>query len=344
VAISLPGLFRALRDRGIESSVVTAGEPRGSAEGVSAAKFDLAGVEAMLGNVDAVHLHGWGTDLARGAASVARRKGKSYIISPLGGLSEGPYRKKSWRDRLRDMFAGQTLIRRAAAVATLNDWECRDLQSRNINARVLQLPYGLNVDEYQRGGSGGAAESKIPEQSDGRCLLLLGPIHPVEGLVPFLKAFAEILSEAEGWSILVAGAESGDWQKMIEAAIRRKGASDLVRLVRAPDIATQQALLNRADLLVSPALHVRCPVSIMQAMAMGVVVIASESVAPDGLNGEIITCAANRGQIKQALRTVIGLSDEERSSKARQARAVARRVFDWSVAVEHYVKLYESLR
>ena len=89
--------------------------------------------------------------------------------------------------------------------------------------------------------------------------------------MPLLKAFAEIMSEAAGWTIVIAGPEKGDWRKMLEAAVRRKGANEQVRLTSAPDVAAQRAWLDRADVLASPALHVRCPVSIMQAVAAGVI-------------------------------------------------------------------------
>ncbi len=242
------------------------------------------------------------------------------------------------------MFGDRTLIRHASAVAALNEWERCDLQSRNVNGRVMLLPYGLQVDEYENCACATAEGSDRPPAVEGRCILLLGPIHPVEGLVPFLKAFAEIMSEAEGWHVVIAGPETGDWRKMLEAGIRRKGAHEQVRLVSAPDVAAQRAWLGRADMLVSPALHVRCPVSIMQAMAAGVMVIASNRVVPDDLAGAIPTCGLSRSELKEALRSAVRLSDDERRSAGRKAQALGRSVFDWSVLAQRYVRLYTDLR
>lgn len=343
VAISLAGLFPALAENGIQSHAVTADGSCGSTDSVRVAKFDVGTVAALIADVDLVHVHGWGSDLARSVASVARRAGKPYVISPLGGLSEGPYHKKSWRDRLRNMFGDRTLIRRAAAVAALNEWELGDLQSRSVNEMVTLLPYGLSVDEYENCKCPMGEASHTPVASEGRCLLMLGPIHPAEGFVPLLRAFAEIMSEAEGWSIVIAGPERGDWRKMLDASIKRKGVDDQVRLVSAPDLACQQAWLDRADILASPALHVRCPVSIMQAVAAGVMVIASKRAVPGGLNGVITTCGPSRSELKEALRSGIKMSDDERVPAARKAKAVGRSVFDWSVLAEQYVQLYKRL-
>ncbi|MFQ5591615.1 MAG: ATP-binding cassette domain-containing protein, partial [Phycisphaerae bacterium] len=164
-----------------------------------------------------------------------------------------------------------------------------------------------------------------------------------EGLVPLLRAFGEIMSEAPGWRIVIAGEDKGKWRRMLEAAIRRKGASDKVSMADAPDPAAQRSWLQRADLLASPALHIRCPVSIMQAMAAGVNVIASEWVAPAGLDGTITTCGVGRKQLGMALRSAIALPDEERAAAAARARKLAQSLFDWSVLVGKYVQLYRSL-
>jgi len=81
----------------------------------------------------------------------------------------------------------------------------------------------------------------------------------------------------------------------------------------------------------------------MQAVAAGLTVIASKHAAPDGLDGAIITCRPSRAELRDALRSAISLSDDERTSLARSAQAVGRKVFDWSVLAGRYVQLYKGL-
>ncbi|MGB2984738.1 MAG: glycosyltransferase family 4 protein, partial [Phycisphaerae bacterium] len=178
---------------------------------------------------------------------------------------------------------------------------------------------------------------------DGRCLLMLGPIHPAEGFVPLLRALAEIGSESNGWHIVIAGRETGDWRKMLEAAIRRKGAEDRVLLASASDPGSQRAWLARASALVAPALHVRFPVSIMQAVAAGIPVLATTCVAPVGLKDVIRVCGPTRYDLKIALRALFQLTDDDRAAFGRRAHDVGRAVLDWSVLVDRYVRFYQSL-
>ncbi len=326
VAVSLRGLTQALVERGIEAASVT--------------RAEAAAADPLVHKASVVHLHGWGTELARRMAHAARRAGRPYVISPLGSLIAGPYRKRGWRDKLRGLLGNSSLIRGAAAVTALNAAEQQALRAGGLNVNARVLPYGLDMSTFEATHHPNDA---LPEVPAGRCLLLLGPIHPDEGLVPLVTAFAEIGPVADGWNIVLAGPEIGDWRRQLEAAVRRKGAAERVLFTPAPDVATQRAWLARASVLAAPSLHYRCPVSIMQALAAGVPVVASDRVVPDGLNDALQACAPTREALREALRFVLRLSDEERSSVAQKARAAARARLDWSVLVDRYVQLYREL-
>ena len=111
----------------------------------------------------------------------------------------------------------------------------------------------------------------------------------------------------------------------------------------APDVAAQQAWLARATALAAPSLQVRCPVSVMHAVAAGVPVLASHRVAPDGLESVIRLCSPSRQNLKAALQWLFALSDSDRRDFGQRARDVGQAALDWSVLVTEYVRLYRSL-
>lgn len=365
VAISLPGLFDALGGCDIESASVALDRAAGFSlrEWPHGLKHvaDSKAVARLVERADIVHLHGWGHHLARTMARAAIKKAKPYIISPHGSLCVGIHNQKRWRDRLRDLLVDNRLIRKASGVTALNEAEEYELQTARIHPNIVRLPYGIDMDSYvaspssqrhsrQRPPQGAAAtvveEAATVEEastSNGRYLLILAPIHPVEGFVPFLKALSELGPEFDGWKVVLAGPETGDWRKMLEAAVRRKGGDGRVVFAPASDPAAQRAWLSRASILATPSLHIRCPVSIMQALAAGVPVLATSLVTPAGLEDVIRVCAPTRGDLKMGLRSLLGLSDEDRAALAQRARKVGRELFDWSVLVDQYVRLYRSL-
>lgn len=339
VALCLHGMFEAVRELGIESAAVTQDPDMPAPCDVGWQSFESARAAEQVSAVDLVHIHGWGGLLERAMATAARKKGTPYLITPLGGLSEGPYHATTWKDKLRGLLGDNSIVRGARALVALNSCERRDLSERGVNKSVMSLSYGIAFSEYEDSVDA-SEDARTP--NGVRLLLMLGPIHPVEGLVPLLKAFAELVHEADGWNILVAGREECDWRKMLEAAVRRKGGSGRVTFKPAPDPASQRSLLAGADLLAAPALHVRCPVSIMQAMACGVAVIASDRVAPDGLDGALTLCRPGKQQIAEALRRCLTLSEAQRSANAAEARGLGRTLFDWPALAPQYARLYRE--
>ena len=347
VSVLVQGLLGALRNKGIESHAVSL---NGSSPEENTASSDVwhqldgAGDETAIGTIvsDAslVHFHGWGHPKARRLAIAMRKAGKPYVISPLGCLSYGPYRKRSWSDRLVGPFRHKPLIRAAAALTTGNEREAEDLLRRRVNAKIQRLPYGIDLADYDEKSD---AQPVAPDPSGVRWVLMLGPVHPVEGLIPLLKSLYELGPFSEGWSVVFAGREVGDWRRMLEPAIVRKGGQDRVRFVEAADVKTQRRWLRKASLLAAPSLHTRCPVSAMQAVAAGVPVVASAHSAPLGLEDEMWVFGTTRAELKITLRKILELSDEQRTAMAQRARDAVRSRFDWSVLSDDYVQFYRNL-
>jgi len=233
------------------------------------------------------------------------------------------------------------LLSSASAVAAINSAERDCLIAEGVAADPVDLPYGVDFEDYVR--SCESSDDTDPPPARDHTLLILGPIHPIEGFVPFLKAFAEIGAEFDGWGLVAGGADAGDCRATLEAAIRRKGGSDRARFVGADTIESQRKLLGGAQVLACPSLHYRVAVSIMQAVAVGVAVVASDRVVPDGLAGAVDVCRPTRHDFRETLRKALGRKDDERAEMARKARDVARDLYDWSVLCDRYVQLYRSL-
>lgn len=325
VSVLLPGLVKALSAAGVASETVSDG------------RSDA--VDASMGRADLVHVFGWGYGLAQRAAQIARRSHTPCLISPFGGLSTGPYRHISIGGRLRAMLRENPIVRSAAGFLAVSDVERDALQTR-FGGKVRTLPLGVHADTDALPPTG---DIQLPPPLPGRCLLMLGPIDPIEGVVPLLKAVGEMGTFSDGWHVALAGPAPGDWRAMLEAAVRRKGAEDRVQFAPAPDIATQRAWLDRAAILAAPALHPRAPVSVLQAMATGVPVLATTCVIPPGLESAACICEPTRAGIKSGLLALFRASDEERRAAADRAREAVRKRFDWSAVAPDYAALYDEV-
>lgn len=340
VAISLRGLFCPLRAADVTSTVVTLDVNKPACEHVDVRRFDPHTVGNVVEQADVVHFHGFERKLVRSLAPAAHRLGKPYVISPLGALSPNAYEKIRWSERVNRWMRDRKVYRNASTITVLNEKEATDLRRDNLNGRVLVLPYGIDF-----------AEHLVPIEpvtdhdgiADKRCLLMLGPIHPVEGIVLLLRVIAELGHDFRGWHVILAGPERDAWRAPLEAAIQRKGFSDRITFLINPNLVAQRACMARSSLLLAPSLCIRLPCSVQQAVAAGVPVLASDHGLPSGIEGAVRVCTPNQEILRESLRKLISLSDEERAAIASKARRLGERIFSWEALAPKYVQLYSQV-
>ena len=339
IGISLRGLFGPLATAGVSSQVLV-GRPS-LIEIESAAVHVATGDQAAdhVANADVIHFHGYDWRLVRLIGPALRATARPYVVSPLGALGPNPHRKARWFERLRSWRADRRFYRGAACVAVLGDRERTDALRRGLSDRVRVLPYGIEMTEAQPVR---LAEGSPDEAPDRRRILMLCPIDPVEGVVPMLRAVAELGHDFRGWSITLAGPERAQWRSQLEAAIHRKGFSDRIEFVVNPDERRQQICLDEASFLAAPSFCVRPPVSVLQAITAGVPVLASDHGLPPGLAAHMVVCEPARDRLRESARALIGKSESERAAMARGALEFARSNLEWSALAPQYVSLYSE--
>lgn len=328
VAISVRGLIAELGKRGVRSEIVEVADVNG------------ASIRARTDESTIVHFHGWGGDGCAPAVRAVRRTKTPFVMSPFGGLSSVRRDRASLWRRFRFHLGERGSVRHAAALTGVSDAEVAQLRAAGSTGKVLRLPYGVDWTGYDGVPPAGI---DLPAPLAGRCLLILSPIDPVAGCVALLKAFAEIGPDANDWHVAIAGPDRGDFRKMLEAAIRRKGGEDRIMLARADDIDTQRAWLDRADALAAPRLEPGLSVSLLQAVASQVPVLATTNSLPDVLGEAVVSCSPRRAGLREGLRRMLTMTDDRRREMARHAARIGREQLDWSVLADGFVALYKGL-
>jgi glycosyltransferase involved in cell wall biosynthesis len=147
-------------------------------------------------------------------------------------------------------------------------------------------PFNLNVVCIPNPVRAAGAAPRAP----GRCILFLGRIEAAKGVPELLKAFAVLRASVRDAELVCAGAGE------IEAAQRQAealGIGDAVRFTGWLGEAEKRAWLARAAAFVLPSHAEGLPMSLLEAMAAGVPVVASAvggipDVVKHGVNGLLV--------------------------------------------------------
>ena len=339
-AVVLPALFRRLAEADVESVVLTGDtDPTPCDPARVICSSDPHERAGLVAEADVIHLHGLG-QVQQAIAELADRTSRPVLLSPLGALEPDPFDRLGWWKRRRARRSVRGVVEAVDCLAALNDRELQQAGEWSAGVRCEVMGYGIEFDDYAKMPN----PAIEPARADGRdVLLVLGPIDRVEGLVPLLYAFASLIHELEGWHLVMAGPEIADWRMQLESTVRRKGGADRVTFVSDPNLDDQRSLLARASLVVVPALQVRPPTAVLQALAAGVPVIASDRVVPNGLCNCVATCRPTRDHLAAALQSFVQQTDEQRQAAAQLGREIGRRDYDWSALAPKYVEKYRAV-
>jgi glycosyltransferase involved in cell wall biosynthesis len=232
--------------------------------------------------------------------------------------------------------AEQALVPRSAAIIGVCEWE-RDEARRRLRGADRRMDVVLNgVGDC---GDGRPDAALTEWKGDGRLAGMVAALRPQKDPLTLVRAAARLGGEAR-----VAIVGNGELAGAIDEEIGRLGIGERVR--RFPFDGAVAPYLHALDLFVLPSAWEALPISILEAMACGVPVLATrvggvaEAVDP-GETGELVA-ARDPDALGDALARLLADPDRLRSLGTR-AREVARERFGVDAMVDATALIYDRL-
>jgi glycosyltransferase involved in cell wall biosynthesis len=203
-------------------------------------------------------------------------------------------------------------------------------------AKIGVVPNAVDVGEID--AAGGTPATHWPVLPGRRAALALARLEPEKGIAVLLEA-AALLPDLD---VVIAG--TGSIHGALAASAARLGVTDRVHFLgHRTDPA---ALLARADLFVLPSLVEGFPLSVLEAMAAGVPVVATdiggtrEAVAHEQTG--LLVPARDPVALAAAMRRVMD-QPEEAAGRASLARDRVRSEFSAAAVAGRVMNVYESV-
>lgn len=212
--------------------------------------------------------------------------------------------------------------------------------------KITVIENGIDVAEYGR--TDAAAEARLRQDlglaASDRVITMVAAMRPEKAHETLLEAAQSLVVSYSGLKFLLVG--DGALRGQIEASIARRGLENHVLILGVrSDVAR---LLHISDALVLPSFPVveTLPMSVLEAMAAGLPVVASRvgsipDVIEHGQNGLLIE-PADPGELVSALSRL--LDDKEVGARlSGRARETVRGRFTVEAMVDGYARLFEDL-
>ncbi len=232
--------------------------------------------------------------------------------------------------------------RRAARVVTVSEHARRDLLELLGPAvdpdSLVAIPNGVSTERFRPVDG---AEVIVRERLgvEGPYVLFLGALQPRKNLPRLLEAWARVVADPVRDEVLVlAGAAKQDVD--LSGHLERLGIVDRVRTTGYVATDLLPALYSASRLLAFPSLYEGFALPVLEAMACGAPVVASDTTAIPGTAGgaAVLVDPLAPGSIAEGIARV--LRSPEEAARLRSLGLARAAEMTWSAAAERHAALW----
>lgn len=290
-------------------------------------RADRKAIYAVLNEIQADLVHGWGTEDVYGLAAVL--SGRPNIVSMQGILSYYALKNRmparSYLQAMLELF----VLWKAEKVTTESEWGRNVVLRRNPFAKLELVEYGVQQVFFQ---------AKWHPEEKKPFALFVGGISARKGIQDLVRAFWDPkLSSSE---LLVIGGGEGEWSENVQ----KNGPSNIRWLGRKSAEETAQHM-SKAWCLVLPTRADTSPNVVKEARVVGLPVITTQnggqaSYVRDGEDGYFVECGDVEG-LTQKIGKVLG-SFAKAKTMGDHGRNNFRELFKVKRTGDEFMKMYHA--
>ncbi len=203
------------------------------------------------------------------------------------------------------------------------------------------LPMGVDSNKFNPLKYSKTLKKKY--NHDGNLLLYVGRLSKKKGLEYLISAMPEIIKAFPKTRLLIVG--DGEEKEKLIALTQKRKMNNYVTFVGAISNDELPKYYATADIFVSPSLSEGLPVTFMEAMSSGCILVATnlpgnKDIIKDGETGFLVK---QKSSEEIAKKVILLLKQKENLNKIRkQARAFIQKNFDWKIIAQRYEEILRS--
>ncbi len=280
---------------------------------------------ALLRSVDGVHVHGIWEGSTAVSCRLARKLGKPYVLSAHGMLEPWALAAKRFKKRLYASLIERDNVAGAACLHALTVAEAQQYRDFGATGPIAVIPNAVHLPKDAQ------AElflNRFPALRGKRLVLFLSRLHPKKGLDLLIESWARIGKDFPEAHLVIAGPDVDAMQAGLMAEVTQRGMDGQVVFTGMLTGAMKWSALDAAECYVLPSYSEGLSMALLEAMGMGVPVIATHSchmpeITASDAGWEI---DASADALTEALTTLLQRPAEENWAQGRNgARLIASR-------------------
>jgi glycosyltransferase involved in cell wall biosynthesis len=260
------------------------------------------------------------------------------IVSARGMLSREALERKPWRKRVFLTLLEFIGLERSAVLHATSEPERQDIGRAFPDSRILVVPNGVDVPDIDSDATArGRAAVANPY------FLYLGRLDRHKQIERILEAFGLATSGRNGsWRLVIAGDGDASYESELRTLARSLGVDSHVDFTGFIAGDRKDEILSSAGCLVLASKSENFGMSAAESLAAGAPVIATNGTPWQALetHGCGLWVEDSVAALERSMRTIMGMSREERREMGARGREWVSREFAWSsVGATVYVEM-----
>ena len=292
----------------------------------------------LVQTADVLHGHGLyaGPNFIFGRE--ARRQQKPLVYHVHGFFEPYILRRSRWKKRLVHWLFEDDNFRAVRLWRALTPKEAGQIRACGLRQPIVIIPNGLNPAGFPKPPD---LDSLIDTplikglSKNAMRLLFLGRIHPKKGFDLLLPAWAGLSGLTRDWQLVIAGPDEQGYLAQVRNLARSLGLEQKIIFTGPVSGPTKISLLHSSDLFVLPSYSEGFSMSLLEAMACGLPVIATTACNfPEILSEQAgWECEATQDSLADTLRQALECSEIERKQRGQNGRRLVETRYAWPAII-----------
>lgn len=241
----------------------------------------LEQARACLRQADIAHLHAPWVTANQQLARRLRQADVPYVVTVHGMLDDWSMHQKSIKKRLFLALGARRFLQSAARVHFTADAEMAESLPRipNVSSRAVVVPCFVDLSAFEEPVTW-PRDSRDTSRalSDVPRILLLGRLHPVKGVDVLIEASGILRERGRRFQLWIAGPTEAGYRTTLERAVAERGLGDCVRFLGMVHGEQKVSVYQAAHVFALPTRHENFGLALIEALACGTPVVATEGV------------------------------------------------------------------
>ena len=291
-------------------------------------------LRAEAQRADIVHDHGLWLLPNVYAGREASRAQRPLVVAPRGMLSPTALSFSRMKKRIFWQLLQKSSVVHAACFHATSQQEYEEIRAFGLSQPVAIVPNGIDIE---------SPAARIAP-SDRRTVLSLGRIHPKKGLDTLLCAWAKVERAHPDWRLRIVGPSELGYDAKLKAQVAELNLSRVS--IEGPVYGTEKTqAYAEADLFVLSTLNDNFALTVAEALAAGVPVIATKGAPWKGLTEQGCGWWIDQGAepMAAALSGAFAMPRDHLRAMGEKGRSWMQQDFSWERVASDMLRVYHWL-